>query len=61
MFWKGGDTALIDGVVVDGSAAVVDRIASIARQLQSGMLYHYAFAMILGLIALLGALLWALR
>jgi NADH-quinone oxidoreductase subunit L len=61
MFWKGGDTALIDGVVVDGSAAVVDRIAAISRQLQSGMLYHYAFAMILGLIALLGALLWALR
>jgi NADH-quinone oxidoreductase subunit L len=61
LFWKGGDTALIDGVVVDGSAAVVDRIAAISRQVQSGMLYHYAFAMILGLIALLGALLWALR
>jgi NADH-quinone oxidoreductase subunit L len=61
MFWKGGDTALIDGVVVDGSAAFVDRLAGVARQMQSGMLYHYAFAMILGLIGLLGALLWALR
>jgi NADH-quinone oxidoreductase subunit L len=60
-FWKGGDTAVIDGVIVDGSATVVDRIAGLARQLQSGMLYHYAFAMILGLIALLGALIWALR
>jgi len=60
-FWKGGDTALIDGVMVDGSATVVDRIAGIARQIQSGMLYHYAFAMILGLIALLGALILALR
>jgi NADH-quinone oxidoreductase subunit L len=61
MFWKGGDTAVIDGVLVDGSAAVVDRIAAITRQVQSGRLYHYAFAMILGLIGLLGALLWSLR
>jgi NADH:ubiquinone oxidoreductase subunit 5 (subunit L)/multisubunit Na+/H+ antiporter MnhA subunit len=60
-FWKGGDTAVIDGVLVDGSAAFVDRVAGVARQLQTGRLYHYAFAMILGLIALLGALLWALR
>jgi NADH-quinone oxidoreductase subunit L len=59
-FWKGGDAALIDGVIVNGSATVVDRIAGIARQLQSGRLYHYAFAMILGLIGLLGALIWAL-
>ena len=60
-FWKGGDTAVIDGVLVDGSATFVDRLAGVVRQMQSGMLYHYAFAMILGLIALLGALLWALR
>jgi NADH-quinone oxidoreductase subunit L len=60
-FWKGGDTAIIDGVLVDGSAAVVDRIATLSRGLQSGRLYHYAFAMILGLIALLGALIWSLR
>ena len=52
--WKGGDTAVIDGVVVDGSASLVQRIASAARRLQSGYLYHYAFAMILGLILLLG-------
>jgi NADH-quinone oxidoreductase subunit L len=61
LFWKRGDAGLIDGVVVNGSAAVVDRVAGIARLLQSGMLYHYAFAMILGLIALLGALIWSLR
>jgi NADH-quinone oxidoreductase subunit L len=52
--WKGGDTAVIDGVVVDGSASLVQRIASATRRLQSGYLYHYAFAMILGLILLLG-------
>jgi NADH-quinone oxidoreductase subunit L len=60
-FWKGGDTALIDGVLVDGSATFVDRLAGVVRRVQSGMLYHYAFAMILGLIALLGALIWSLR
>jgi NADH-quinone oxidoreductase subunit L len=51
-----GDRAIIDGVFVDGSAWVVDRVASLARRLQSGYLYHYAFAMILGLIALLAML-----
>jgi NADH-quinone oxidoreductase subunit L len=52
--WKGGDAAVIDGVLVDGSASLVRRIASGFRALQSGYLYHYAFAMILGLILLLG-------
>jgi len=52
--WKGGDAAVIDGVAVNGSASLVQRIASGVRRLQSGYLYHYAFAMILGLILLLG-------
>ena len=60
-FWKKLDAGLIDGVIVNGSAALVDRLSGMARAIQSGRLYHYAFAMILGLIALLGALLWALR
>ena len=51
--WHGGDGALIDGMAVDGSASLVRRIAGTARALQSGFLYHYAFAMILGLIVLL--------
>ena len=54
MFWKGGDAAVIDGVLIDGSASLVRRIASGVRRVQSGYLYHYAFAMILGLILLLG-------
>ncbi|GLQ97502.1 NADH-quinone oxidoreductase subunit L [Dyella mobilis] len=54
MFWKGGDAAVIDGVLIDGSASMIQRIASGVRRLQSGYLYHYAFAMILGLILLLG-------
>ncbi|MBT2116679.1 NADH-quinone oxidoreductase subunit L [Dyella sp. LX-66] len=52
--WKGGDAAVIDGALVNGSASLVQRIASGVRALQSGYLYHYAFAMILGLILLLG-------
>jgi len=53
-FWKAGDTALIDDTMVNGSVSVVHRIAAAVRRLQSGYLYHYAFAMILGLILLLG-------
>jgi len=51
-----GDRGIIDGIFVDGTAWVVDRVASVARRVQSGYLYHYAFAMILGLIALLAML-----
>jgi NADH-quinone oxidoreductase subunit L len=56
--WKGGDVAVIDGVAIDGSTALVQRIAATVRWMQSGYLYHYAFAMILGLIALLGGVWW---
>jgi len=54
MFWKGGDAAVIDGVLIDGTAGLIQRIAAGVRRVQSGYLYHYAFAMILGLILLLG-------
>jgi NADH-quinone oxidoreductase subunit L len=47
-FWKGGDGALIDGVGPDGIAAAPLDIARRVGRLQSGMLYHYAFAMIIG-------------
>ena len=47
------DGKVIDGAVVNGSAGVVGFTAGLVRKLQSGYLYHYAFAMILGLVALL--------
>ncbi|SKC44362.1 NADH dehydrogenase subunit L [Pseudoxanthomonas indica] len=50
------DTHVIDGVAVNGSARLVDLAANLLRRTQSGFLYHYAFAMILGLIALLAVL-----
>jgi len=52
-FFKGGDTFLIDGVLVNGSARLVGAFAMIARRMQTGYLYHYAFAMILGVLGLL--------
>ncbi len=51
--WKGGDGAIIDGVLVDGSAKTVDVIAHIVRRVQTGFVYTYAFAMVLGLAAFL--------
>ena len=57
-FWRGGDVALIDGAAVNGSARLVGWAAGRLRAMQSGYLYHYAFATIIGLSALLGWLLW---
>jgi NADH-quinone oxidoreductase subunit L len=54
--WKRGDAGLIDGVLVNGSAMVVDRVAGVLRHIQTGRLYNYAFAMILGLIVMLAVL-----
>jgi len=51
--WRVGDVALIDGVFVNGSARVVGWLSALLRHMQSGFLYHYAFAMIIGLSALL--------
>ena len=50
------DEVVIDGVIVNGSARIVDLASALLRRTQSGYLYHYAFAMILGLIALLAVL-----
>jgi len=46
--WKGGDMAVIDGLAVNGSARLVGWIAALIRYLQSGYIYHYAFAMLVG-------------
>ena len=52
--WKGGDEVLIDGALVNGSAATVGWFGSIVRRVQNGYLYAYAFWMVIGLAALLG-------
>src|SRR5882757_4040255 len=56
--WRFGDQDLIDDGLVNGSARVVGWFSSVMRYAQSGYLYHYAFAMILGLASLLLWLIW---
>ncbi len=51
--WKYADAGLIDGVLVNGTARLVGWFAAVVRHLQTGYLYHYAFAMIIGLLILL--------
>jgi len=51
--WKGGDVAVIDNVMVNGSARLVGWFAAVIRHVQSGYIYHYAFAMIIGVLLLL--------
>jgi NADH-quinone oxidoreductase subunit L len=51
--WRSGDGAVIDGVGPDGIAAATKNLARRAGRLQSGYLYHYAFAMLIGVVALI--------
>ncbi|MFC5479328.1 NADH-quinone oxidoreductase subunit L [Massilia suwonensis] len=51
--WKGGDRALIDGLLVNGSAKLVGWFSMITRTFQTGYIYHYAFVMIVGVMATL--------
>jgi len=53
VLWNGGDRTVIDGIAVNGSASSVGWLAGQVRHLQSGYLYHYAIAMIVGLVGLL--------
>ena len=56
--WQKGDELIIDGILVNGTAKTVGRLAGYMRQIQTGYLYTYAFAMIIGLTVLLGWLIW---
>jgi len=56
-FWRIGDVALIDGLLVNGSARAVGAFAGVLRHIQTGYLYHYAFAMMIGLMVLM-SMLW---
>jgi len=56
--WHKGDEMILDGILVNGTANSVGRLAVVMRHLQTGYLYHYAFAMIIALTLVLGWLLW---
>jgi len=51
--WTIGDVQLIDGIMVNGTANLIGRLSKVIRGLQSGLIYHYAFAMIIGVFLLL--------
>ncbi|BEV08543.1 NADH-quinone oxidoreductase subunit L [Methylophilus sp. DW102] len=53
LLWKFGDITLIDGAMVNGTANTMGKIAAKIRTLQSGLIYHYAFAMIIGVFLLM--------
>ena len=54
VLWRVGDENIIDGRLVNGSARTIAFVSSVIRNLQSGYLYHYAFAMVIGLAVLTG-------
>jgi NADH-quinone oxidoreductase subunit L len=53
VLWGVGDRGIIDGLFVNGSAHAVAALSSVVRRVQSGYLYHYAFAMVFGLAAMI--------
>jgi NADH-quinone oxidoreductase subunit L len=56
--WKGGDQALIDGVLIDGSAKGIGALSGVLRRLQTGQLYWYALVMVLSIFGFLTWRLW---
>jgi len=51
--WLWGDRTIIDGLMVNGTARLIGWFAGVARRMQTGFIYHYAFSMIFGVFALL--------
>ncbi len=56
--WKGGDQALIDGVLINGTARMVGVVAGLTRLVQTGHVYWYALVMLLGVFGLMTWQLW---
>jgi NADH-quinone oxidoreductase subunit L len=57
--WSVGDVKLIDGMMVNGTANSVGALSQLIRHVQSGYLYHYAFAMIIGLLAMISVFIFS--
>jgi len=56
--WKFGDVKLIDGFFVNGTANMIRKFSGVLRRIQTGYIYHYAFAMIIGVFVLLTIRSW---
>jgi NADH-quinone oxidoreductase subunit L len=59
--WAAGDRFLIDGLLVNGTAKVTGWFATVVRHIQTGYLYHYAFSIILGVLAIMSWLLFGAK
>lgn len=55
--WKEGDTRIIDGTINGVALGMLPRLARFAGRIQSGYIFHYALAMVLGV---LGLLIWVM-
>jgi len=53
LLWRIGDVKIIDGLAVNGTARAIGWLSAVVRHVQSGFVYHYAFAMIIGLFLLM--------
>ncbi|GHG28443.1 NADH-quinone oxidoreductase subunit L [Paracoccus aerius] len=51
--WTGGDTAVIDGAINGVAMGIIPRLTRFAGRVQSGYVFHYAFAMVVGIVGLL--------
>ncbi|MDP3308596.1 NADH-quinone oxidoreductase subunit L [Methylotenera sp.] len=51
--WQIGDVKIIDGAMVNGTANLIGKLSGVVRKLQTGLIYHYAFAMIIGVFFML--------
>jgi NADH-quinone oxidoreductase subunit L len=58
--WKGGDGAMIDGLGPDGLATLTQDLSRRASRLQTGYIYHYAFAMLIGVVLMVSFYLYLL-
>jgi NADH-quinone oxidoreductase subunit L len=59
IFFRIGDVVVIDGVFVNGTARLIGWVSGVLSRIQTGYLYRYAFAMVIGLCALTGWILWS--
>ncbi len=59
-FYDVSDVKLIDGICVNGSGRLIRWFAQVGRLLQTGYIYHYALAMVLGIVVFLAWYVWGL-
>jgi len=58
LFWQRGDRAAIDGAIDGIALGAVPALARAAGRFQSGLIYSYAFTMVIGLVLIVGWMLW---